>query len=294
VALTFYLGPPGALVALPPPLRDIARPLVRRQGEFAALSGATVVDRYGRGRRRHSLAWQFLTPDEAGVLERLWQLPGTLILDDPSRRNRLTANQSTGSDVGRDATGVLARGQGSVSSSTVLARSAPRSFAWATGAAVGATGRGLVLASSITVPDFTWHPVRPSGVYTVSLWARATAAITMRAGLEWYDAASPTPAPVGSPAVGTAAAVGTGAFSKFTVTGTAPAGSAYGLVTFLNTVTTGAGLTLYVDDLQAEEAAADSAWLPGSGLPRVATAGELPETTPLVGYEHVELALLEV
>lgn len=293
MALTWYLGPAGSLVALPPPQRDIPRPLGRPTVEQVAIGGAVTVDRMGRGRRRHSLSWSFLTPDEASILERLWQLPGTLILDDPSRRNRLTANQSTGSDVAQDTTGVLARGQGSVSSSTAQARSAPRSFAWATSGAVGVTGRGLVLASSITVPDFTWHPVRPGGIYTVSLWARATAAITMRAGLEWYDAAT-TPATVGAASTGTAAAVGTGAFSKYTVTGTAPAGAAYGLVTFLNTVTTGAGLTLYVDDLQVEEASADSAWTIGSGVPRVATLGELPQTTPLTGWEHLELALVEL
>jgi hypothetical protein len=289
----WYLGPAGALVALPAPDRDIPRPLGRSQVEQVALGGARTVDRLGSAKRRHTLTWRALTPDEASVVERLWHLPGALILDDPSRRNRLTANQATGTDTDRDAAGFLARGQGSISSSTAQARSAPRSAAWASGSAVGSTGRGLVLVTSITVPDGTWHPVRPGGVYTFTLWARCTVAITMRAALEWYDAAT-TPALVGSPATGTAAAVPTGAFNLYSVTGTAPAGAAYGIPTLLNTVTTGSATTVYADDLQVEEAAAATAWVVGSGVPRVATAGELPETSPMVGWESVELGLIEL
>jgi hypothetical protein len=288
----WYLGPAGALVMLPPPDRDITRPLSRPSAEQVTLSGAVITDRLGRGRRKHTLSWRALTPDEASIVERLWQLPGVLILDDPSRRNRLTANQSTGSDAGRTTDGAIARFQGSLSSSTAQSRSAPRSFAWATGTNLGTTGRGIYLYNSATIVDDTWHPVRPSTAYTASGYLRSTAAVSMQAGFDWH-AADGTYL---STSLGSGTALSTSNFNtRVTLdNSTSPATAAYGIPFWINTTTTGAAITVYLDDPQVEEAAAASAHVIGSGVPRVATAGEFPQTTPMVGWETLELALVEV
>lgn len=296
---TWYLGPAGSLVALPPPLRDIARPLSRPAVQQVALGGAVTLDRMGRGRRSHTLAWSYLTPDEAAVLERLWQLPGELILDDPSRRNRLTANQSTGGDTGRTADGCIARFQGTVSVSTAQARSGARSFAWATGTALAVTNRGLYLYNgpSPEPVDDTWHPVRPGAFYAHAGYLRSTAAVSMYGGWDWHDAAG---AYLSTSAIGTSTALSTSNFStRVERTGVAaPAGAAYGIPFYLNATTTGAAITVYLDEPQVEEVTAAGvscgAYVIGSGVPRVATTGELPQTTPLAGWENLELALVEL
>ena len=43
MATTWYLGPAGALTALPAPGRDIPRPLQRTQAEQVSLGGAVTV-----------------------------------------------------------------------------------------------------------------------------------------------------------------------------------------------------------------------------------------------------------
>lgn len=289
---SWLLGPPGALETLPAPLPEIERPLSRPQVEQVGSAGGVTVDRIGRGRRRYRLAWRGLTLDEAAIVERLWALPGALILDDPNRRNRLTANQSSGGDAGLTAEGVSARLQGTVSRSTAQARLGTSSLAWATGSALAATARGVVLASSLSAIDDTWHPVIGLSTYTFSVYARATAALSAQVVLEWFDA---TGASLGGSAVGAGTALGTANWNtRLTVTGTAPATAAYGIGVVLNTSTTGAAVTMYLDNPQIEENPAATAWVIGSGIARVASAAELEHTSPLAGWESPALPLIEL
>jgi hypothetical protein len=291
-----YLGPPGAMVALPPPLPNIEMPLQRPTAEQQFADGGVLVDRFGDGRRRYTIQWEHLTVDELAIIERLALLPGPLILDMPDRRNRLTANQSSGGDVRRTDDGVLARFQGVESVSTVQFRSAPRSFAWATGTALAATGRGLYLYNSATVVDRTWHPVRGGAFYVSAGYLRATAAVNMQAGFDWHDA---TGAFLSASAFGSSTAVSTANFAtRVERSGVAaPAGAAYGIPFWLNANTTGAAITVYLDDPMVSEVnaagVAAGAYVIGTGMPRVAVV-ETPASSRLIGYTSPTLVLQEV
>jgi hypothetical protein len=142
------------------------------------------------------------------------------------------------------------------------------------------------------VIDDTWHPVLPSTTYSLSIYARASAAVSMQAGIEWKDTAG---AAVGSPAMGTGTALSTSDWSsRPTVSGASPAGAAYGVPILVNTTTTGAAVTVYVDNPQMEENPAATAWVIGSGIARVATAADLGNSSPLAGWESPELTLIEL
>jgi hypothetical protein len=288
--LDFYLGPAGGLVAIRPPGRDIDKARPKRVGTHELLSGGNVVDRVG-GRRRYTLSWEALTADELATLEALYELPGPLVLYDPGRRNMLTANQSMGTDALRSAEGFSARTQGTVSSSTAQFRSWSRACAWATGSALGSTDRGIVVATSSATVDGTWTPVLPSTQYTISGYLRTTAAVSMKAGWEWYNAAGILQ---GAAVFGSGVALSTSNFAtRVTHTATSHASAAYGVPLFLNTTTTGAAITVYLDEIQMEEAAAASAYVVGTGVPRVSLV-DLPNTSPLTPWENAELVIQEL
>jgi hypothetical protein len=290
-----YLGPVGQAVKLPGNTRPVELPLSWPTAFQELLSGASVVDRVGRGRRRYSLKWEALLPDEWAILERLALLPGPLVLDMPDRRNRLTANQSTGGDTGRTTAGVIARFQGTVAVSGAQFRSAPNSFAWSTGTALAATGRGLYLYNSATAVDDTWHPVRPSTSYVVSGYLRTSAAVSMQAGLDWHDASGTYL----SSSLGTGTALPTGDWNtRVWVSASAPATAAWGIPLWINTTTTGAAITVYLDDPMVHEGSAAvvgdiPVQVVGTGVPRVAVV-EFPASSALLGYQDLDLVLQEL
>jgi hypothetical protein len=291
-----YLGPPGAPVKLPGNIAPLEAGLVIPNASQEVLNGGTVVDRMGRVRRRYSIPYAGLTVDELGILERLVLLSTTLVLDDPNRRNRLTANQSSGGDTARTTDGVIARFQGSVAVSAVQVRSAPRSFAWATGTALAATGRGLYLYNSATVPDYAHHPVRAGAFYAAAAYLRASAAVSMQAGFDYHD---DNGVYVSTSALGGGTAVSTANFNtRVDRTGVqVPAGIAYAIPFWINSTTTGAAITVYLDDPQVEEVSGAGvgcgAYVMGTGLPRVAVI-DAPAPSPLLGYVSPQLDLLEV
>jgi hypothetical protein len=260
----FWLGPPGALVNIRAP-SALDPTLIRKGGTHELLAGGTVRDTLGY-RRRFQLEWQnLLTTDELAQLENLYLLGGPLIFVDPSRRNLLTANQSTGSDFLDSTDGAIARFGGTLSSSTAQARSGTRSFAWAV--TPSSTGWGIYLQNSTSVVDASWTPVKPSTQYTVTGYMRSTAAISMKGGMDWYDKAG---AFISADIAGSGQALNTGDWNiRVTrVTPASPATAAYGIPWFTNT-TTGSAMTVFLDDPQMEEAAAATVWVQGTGTPRV-------------------------
>jgi hypothetical protein len=290
MALDFYLGPPGAPILLPPNIAPVEFPIDKPTAVQELLSGGLVVDRFGRGRRRYSIPYAALTADELSIIEYLALQPSFLILDDPNRRNRLTSNQSTGGDALRTDEGVIARFQGTEAVSTAQFRSGSRSFAWFTTTALAATGRGLYLYSNATTPDDTWHPVRVGAIYSGSGYLRTSAAVSMQAIIDWMG---PTGAYL-STDLGTGTAVSTSGFTRVSIANKpGPAGAAYGILGFLNTTTTGAAITVWLDDPQMEEGATVTAQVVGTGVPRVAVV-ETPMSSPLLGYNSPALTLQEV
>jgi len=289
----FWLGPAGSMVQLPQPQPGIEASRARRGAVHELAGGGAVVDVTGRA-RAYRLTWSFLTADELAVLERLASLPGPYRLIDSNRRNYLTANQASGTDALADATGHVRRTQGTVNSSTAQARSGSRSLNWDTGGALGATNRGVVYATSDAAAsiDATWTAVLPSTVYCFSVYARADAAISMYAGIEWYDAGGVI---IGSAKFGTGTALSTTDWSTRLTTGskTSPSNAAYALPLAFNSATTAANRDVYLDDAQFEQAAAATAAVVGTGTPVVAV-DQLSDAYPLADYYSPELQLIEL
>jgi hypothetical protein len=290
-----YLGYPGSLMQLPSPAPGYEPADLIRAGTHELLSGGNVRDRIGV-RRRFTLNWPAMTDANFVLLRSLMRLPGPYRYMDPLEGNLLTANQSTGSDELRTTEGAMARFQGTLSSSTAQFRSWTRAFAWATGTALAATGRGIYLYTSDATVDATWAAVRPSVQYTASGYLRTSAAVSMQAGIDWMTAAGVFI----SVSLGTGVAVSTSNFNaRPTVTATAPSNAAYGIPFFINTTTTGAAITVYLDEPQFEEGGSASTFRLGAGTPLV-SVDSLGHTVllaePTIGYalHEVELVLLEL
>jgi hypothetical protein len=265
MAFTFYLGPAGALVAIKTAAPEYASARTRLGGTHETLAGRLIRDTIGY-RRQMTYPVAALTAEQYSDLEELFELPGPYRFVDPTRRNLLTANQASGTDALLDATGWSARTQGTVSSSTAQARSGVRSLAWATGTALGSTGRGIVLVTAISTIDSTWAAVPPSTDFNFSIYARTSAAVTMAAGIEWRDAAGA----LLSTSTGTGVALSTSAWTgRPTVTGTSPSTVAYAVPILTNTTITGAAITVFADDPQLEFGTAATNQVHGTGVPIV-------------------------
>jgi hypothetical protein len=295
MATAWWLGPAGSLVQLPNPQAGYSPGILIKAGTHDLLGGGHVQDRLGI-RRRFTLTWPWQTDTNHVIVAQLVRALGPFRYLDGAERNQLTANQSTGTDDLRTTEGFSARTQGTISSSTAQFRSGQRSAAWATGSALGSTNRGFVLATSTTVDD-TWTAVRPSTAYTISGYLRTTAAVSIKAGFEWYDSAG---AIIGSAVFGTGTALSTSNFTtQVTHTATSPSTAAYGLGLFLNSNTTGGAITVYLDEAQIEEAGSVNAWRVGAGTPSVAVEGYsvgVQKVVTATGATHrdTELTLLEL
>ena len=291
-----YLGYPGALQALASPAPGYSAEDVIRGGTHELLSGGNVRDRVGV-RRRYTLPWPAMTDASWHVVRSLVRIPGPFRYQDPIEPNLLTANQSLGTDELRTTDGIIARFQGTVSSSTAQQRSWQRAAAWATGTALAATDRGFYLYNSNTAVDSTWTAVRPSTQYTVSGYLRSTAAVSMKAGWDWHNAAGTYL----STDLGSGVALSTSNFNtRVTHTATSPSTAAYGIPIFLNSNTTGAAITVYLDEVQMEQAAAASTFRAGVGTPWVSVESLAHDivladgATTGAAIHNVELSLLEV
>jgi hypothetical protein len=288
-----WIGRAGTLVQLRSPAPGYSATDLIRGGTHELASGGTVRDRVGTS-RRFVLNWPVLTEAEWSTVRTLARLPGPWRYLDPLERNLLTANQSTGTDELRDATGFRAVGQGAVSSDATYAVSGLRSARWDSDTALAATGRGVSLSAAAV--DATWAAVRPSVAHSFSVWARASVAVSAQARIEWYSSAGS----LISTDTGTAASVSTSGFTQLTcVNKTSPSTAAYAVCGVTNTTTTSAALLLWLDQPQFEEGAAATDWRLGAGTPLVAVESLSPSVAladPAAGlvYHDAELVLLEL
>jgi hypothetical protein len=286
----FYLGRPGALQKLPPPLPGFEVTDLLRGGLHELAAGGNVRDRT-QARRRWVLGWKALTDDEWSGLRTLYRLPGPYRLLDPRDRNRLTVNQSTGTEELRDTTGHRPVTQGVLASDTAFAHSGTRSLKWDSETALAvSSGRGVAYATSGTSIDASWAAVRPSVAHTFSVWAHASIAVSMAARIDWYSTAGA----LLSSSVGSGTSVSTSAWTQLTVANaSSPATAAYGIGGVQNTTTTGAAVQVWLDDPQLEEGAVASTWLLGGGSPLV-VVDTLAPSAVLAGFTDAELVLLEL
>lgn len=266
MATAWYLGPAGNLVQLPNPAPGYTPAVVIKAGTHELLGGGNVSDRLGI-RRRYTLTWPWQANTNFNTVRALVRAIGPYRYLDGSEPNMLTANQSTGTDDLRTVEGVVARFQGTVSSSTTFAKSGQRSIAWATGTALGSTNRGIYMYTSTSTVDDTWTAVRPSTAYTASAYLRTTAAVNMYCGFDWHDSAGTY---LSTSTTGTSTALSTSVFTtRVSHTVTSPSTAAYGIPFWLNATTTAGAITVYMDEAQMEEAAAATTWMVGAGTPSV-------------------------
>jgi len=295
---TFALGPAGALVPFRAPDPSYTSPLVKL-GATHELSGPhRVRDVTGFLRTITLKLPPDLTAEAYSALESLFVLPdGPYRFIDPTRRNLLTANQSSGTGALRTVEGWSAPAQGTVTSDTAQARSGTRSLKWDTVTSLTLTGRGVYLPGPAGTPDSTWAAVLPSTVYTFSAYVRANAAITMQAVIDWRDVTGATI----STDSGTGVSVSTTDWSTRLVCAnkTSPSTAAYAVPAVLDSVAPSAIRQVWVDDPQLEQAAAATNAVLGTGVPLVSIDSLEPDydnyaadaNPPLLGATMVLLEL---
>ena len=139
--------------------------------------------------------------------------------------------------------------------------------------------------------------MNPSTAYTISGYLRTTAAVSVKAGFEWYDSSGVI---IGSAVFGTGVALSTSVFTtQVTHTATSPSTAAYALGLFFNSTTTGGAITVYLDEAQIEEASSVNTWRVGAGTPSVAVESfgvtvQKAVTASGASNRDVELTLLEL
>lgn len=290
-----WLGRAGALVQLPSPMPGYEAVDLLRGGTHELAAGGNVRDRVGV-RRRFVLNWNALTDVSYTTLRTLVRVPGPYRYLDPLELNLLTANQSTGTDELRDATGMVARFQGVCTSDTTFARSGLRSLKFDSLTALAATGRGPYWYTSSSVVDATWAAVRPSVAHTFSVWAHASVAVDYRALIDWYSAAGAYL----STDFGSNTAVSTSAWTQLVCANkTSPSTAAYGIGAATNNSTTGAATQVWFDDAILNEGATAEAWKLGAGTPMVVVdsfTNSVALADPAAGlvYRECELVLVEL
>lgn len=277
--MTIYLGPVGNQQALPSIGRGIGASLtVPSAVHQIAGRGGRVVDRFpGAASRVYGLARSWLTADELSIVEAMYlgaYGPGPFVLTEPWRRNMLSANQSSGTDVLADTTGFAMISGTSLTSSTAQADQGRRSAAWSVTAANRVLLTGSDLTGGLAVPTVD-IPVLPSTSYSVQVRGRtSTSTATLQLRINWYNAAG-TPL---STSTGTTTGLVSGSFTTCSAAAQAsPSTAALARIRCDNTVM-GAAQTLYLDQWQFEQSATTGAWVLGTGVPRVSFTDELSES----------------
>ncbi len=266
--VAFYLGQAGSLLQIKTPA-NLDPPQVRKGGTHDLLAGGSVRDTIGY-RRKFTVGWEYATTDELSVLELLYQIAGPLVFVDPSRRNLLEANQSSGTATLKTTDGFVATTGTLTSDATANpAIAAARSLKWNNSGALGSTGNGPFTGTSTSTANLTDDvPVVAGLPYSFSVTAQRSAAnaISVGARIAWYD----TTGALISGTTGTGVALASGSWSVVKLENqTAPAGAAFAKVAVHNTATTSGATAVFMAGWQLEQATAASAWVLGTGVPKV-------------------------
>ncbi len=210
---TLWLGKIGALAALPSPRPGMVPAAVRPSTVAATIGGGQVVSfAPGSGRRAYQAGWTHLDPDTFTLLEEFFagsRGPGPFVLLDPTRRNHLTANQSSSTSGSNGPAGFTALNEAEALGSVVAPFAGlrvPRMLKWSVPAAGGS---GILrLDPPAGLPGFP-APGGEAWTFTVQIGGGGIdAAVTMTAVLLWMDAAgTPIGATIGTPVTSSATAL---------------------------------------------------------------------------------------
>jgi hypothetical protein len=221
--MPFYLGNPPGQAQLTAAIRPHQRNLVRVTNVKATIGGGQVVTKApGPGRATYQLTWNWLLPEEFSVLEEFYtdaRGPGPHALLDPSRRNLLTANQSSTGGVFSDTTGFSVDPSEALSLTTaLLSGSSVSTLRWSL---PGVATAGVL---SFTPPGTLGGIPAPAGqAWTFSCQVAGGGndpAVLVTPALLFLDATGVATGVV----TGTPAVVGPGAFTALSVTAGLPLG----------------------------------------------------------------------
>lgn len=294
-----YFGKPGSLVTMPYPRGGIDKSYDRDVYNFGTASGQHIVSSMISGSRAYSIAWNALHVDNYDRLAQYWvgmMGVGPWAFIDPSISNMLLENVSSGTNKFMDTRGWGTPTHGAISSNNNAAQvhrtGATRSLRWLWVSAPGAVTAVLGLSS----PYRSWYgyPAVPGLSYAFSSWIKpdgtVDASITGSVRLRWIGPTGTQLSEI------TGGDVVTTAWTRHSVVGVAPAGTAYVQPVWVVTGSTvAAGGSLYIDEPLLEQDSVVNNWASGTGLKASEILG-LSEGVPFNAMfrKNIELELQEL
>jgi hypothetical protein len=271
---SYWLGRPGDLVAIRMPDEGYTR-VSDDHGVVHDLLAGAAVDRSLYEQRTWSVVYDMIGYATQLLVEQIRTRQrglGPYVWIDPHTVNFMTQNQSSGTDAWLSTAGFTATGTGEAlsSSTSVTPVRGQRSLAWSLSPVVTGSGGGVLLMSTPYGPSGWATP--PSQGWTMTGQLRGGGAdptVTVTPHLTWLDGSGT----ILGTAAGSTAITSSGAWTSFTVTGTAPSTAVYVIPRLVVSPATVSGsAVVYVDELQLDmriDTRGPRAWQPGQGQPRV-------------------------
>lgn len=271
---SLYFGRPGKLLTLPWPKSGIDKPYERQTFDFVTGSGYHQVSSLAAGSRPYTISWDALHVDNFVKLSQYrigmnGAAPWAFI--DPSAPNLFLPNQSAATGLLNEAREFQTLGgatsEGTLSSnadSTYIHRAqGSRSLRWLFTVTPVVTP---VLIASTAYRSWAGIPGVAGLPYAFSSWVRADgvvdSAITLGLRLRWIDSAGATISESSGGNIGI-----TAAWTRLSVTGTAPAGTYFVEPRWVadgSTITVGG--SIYIDEPLVEQDSVVNDWAPGTGV----------------------------
>jgi hypothetical protein len=279
----FYVGPLGALAALPRLLQSNSPELAQSipAAEHRSLGGVGTVDRLGRTRRAWSLPYDMITEDQELVVQAVLRRSAnaTLRLYDPRKRNSLPEDVSTGGSTTRSVAAFTDIG---AATPVFLAADVPTAY-------VGLLAGG-VNWPSVTNAQQLWgtkeqHPLIAGSSYRFSAWIKGST--TFKFGARPFNAAGVEQANVLDGTTNTA----TGAWTRFSWVYTPAAGIASA---YFGLNATGSGNLQTTAWLVQTDESTLKDWTFGYGCPEVTAVTEVSAGYWRTKYQKVSLVLREL
>lgn len=289
----FYLGQPGNMIQLPPPMNGYTANGATGESPQPLLSGATAVMRVTRTKRTYQLNWQRLAGRDWQIVEGFYRRffgYGPWCFVSPDDRNRLHTTAALAGAPNGDIS-KFAANVGTLSyDSTDAAPIAPSGVVKWVGAT---TSSNLVVGTFVAgfvAPDTSYSPpLLPSEPVTVSWYAR-TASSTATATCTVTGRTS-TGTSTGS--VVSSAATLTTSWQRLTVTAAAGALGAGPYLVPILTCTSASAPNILVACPQLEYASAATAWAVDSHVPRVIATQPLGQALDGILAAATSLTLVE-
>lgn len=278
-----WFGRPGDLIELPDAEMDIDAPISRPMSAVTLLGGAVVQQMMGQISRDITVPWHWLTEHQAGILTGYMaghRGRGPWVLITELDTNKLSPNQSSGTEADADATG-FAVSNGTIASSTAQAYQDTRSLLWTLPGSVPGTPPSVTLTWPASSYGF---PVVPLKDYSCSARVSAdSATFDLRIDLRWYTAAGSL---ISTSSWASASPSGTlSDYRYYSISAQAPPTAAYVLPAIVaETMVTSGHVS--IDHCQLELSSVATPWVPGMGSKRVSIQ-PISRGYPYRGQHHL-------